>query len=142
MILSDIVQTGFTAGLWDTEDVNGNFMLDGAEDLDGDGILDQETFINQTLDDLDLQIFDKTLGLPVEFSTSDMDSIEHGYFDIPSLLQGDDFAIRVLYFNDFAPANLVNYGVAWIAVPEPGTVVLMGLGALGLIGVRRRRRRA
>lgn len=100
-----------------------------------------ETFNALTLNDLDLEIWAlPLLGAPVQLfaSTSDMDSIEHLAVNIPAGNLQDRIAIRVRFFNDYTPQyGWERYGLAWRAVPTPGT---LGLAAVGLLALARRRR--
>lgn len=140
--LGDIAQTGFTNGLWDTEDLDFSGTFNGAEvDVDGDGILDVEQFTALTLNDLDLELWNLTLNQRVFFSSSDMDSIEHFDWSIPQAMWGDDFSLRVTRFRQFGPSD-DPFAVSWwaIAVPEPNTLALFASAAFALVGTRRRRR--
>jgi PEP-CTERM motif len=81
----------------------------------------------QRLTDLDLELFQvnnlgQKLGGPIDFSTSDIDNVEHIYF--PGLAAGK-YDLEVL--NRMANQSDV-YALAW-SVPEPATFVLLMLGA-------------
>jgi hypothetical protein len=144
--LGDIAQTGFTNGHWDTEDRNFNGVLNPGEDVDGDGNLDVETLTAMTLNDLDLEIWNTTLGQRVFFSSSDIDSIEHFDWTVPLGMRDNQFELRVTRFRQFGPTD-DRFGVAWIAaVPEPSSIALASLGGLVLaaavLGKRRRSKRS
>ena len=120
-------------------DSNGNDLWDP-------GIFFNETFSASTLDDLDLWIWDATVKDVVFSSTSDMDSIEHVYFDIPAASSHHDFQVVVNFFNDFIPAaqDMINYGLAWnvlpvTLIPEPPAAILM-TAALAVATMIRRSR--
>ncbi len=98
-------------------------------------------FVGKILNDLDLEIWDlSTIGgaSKVYFSNSDADSIEHVNWSVPLALRGDQFALRVNFFNDFAAIGADSYGLAWRAVPTPGIGGALALGGV-LIFARRRR---
>ena len=141
--LSDQIRADFNTEEWNTEDLNGDGILQPAEDVNNNGMTEQETFSTFALNDLDLEIWNQTLGSRTFFSSSDMDSIEHVDWLVPIGMRHDDFAIRVLRFNQFGSAD-DRYGLAWTtAVPEPGTLVLMALGGgLAMLWGRRRANRA
>lgn len=118
-------------GLWDTEDVNVNGVLDAGEDLDLDGVLDMESLTASALNDLDLELYRiPAAGAPiqVDISTSDIDNVEHLF---ATLIAGN-YRLDVVNRS----GNTESYGLAWF-VPEPTCLVLL-LGA-GAAVTRRRR---
>ena len=117
-----IISNVLTAnGIWDTEDANGNGVLEAGEDtLVVNGVLDQESFTMSALNDLDLELWQlPAAGAPlrVDFSTSDIDNVEHIW--MPNLALGN---YRLDVLNRSAAAD--SYAVAWM-VPEPGAVAML-----------------
>lgn len=87
---------------------------------------------------LDLQIYDSTdsfLGTLIDESVSTVDNVEHLYFDTLSegrytiVVTGDQD-------RDFALA----WSSSFTAVPEPGSALVLAIGAVGVSVIRRRRR--
>jgi hypothetical protein len=70
--------------------------------------------------------------------------VDHLYFQVPS---DGSYAVRVTWVGSTYDIGGVSpqaddYGLAWsvTAVPEPGTLVVMGLGVAGLLRRRARQR--
>jgi len=88
------------------------------------------------LSDLDLELFGLKDGVstPLAASTSDMDSMEHIFFDDAGQLQSDAFdffMLRTSFYRSFG-AQSESFALAWRVetVPEPATLGLVVLGAL------------
>jgi hypothetical protein len=89
------------------------------------------------LADLDLEIWDATFTTRLAASESTFNDVEHLFWDIPAEGQ---YGLRVTYPRQvFGVPRPEVYGLAWMAVPEPATVLFLGLGTAGLWLLRRRR---
>ena len=69
--------------------------------------------------------------------------------DIPTVTAGDAWAGQTIGVQILATADFGNMGGYWVldnvqltAAPEPASAALLSLGAIGLLGARRRRKRA
>ncbi len=94
-----------------------------------------ETFTDLGMTDLDLYLFEKgetDISKHVWASLSLVDSVEHIFFQIQKT---GEYEFWVRQFDE--PLGDQFYGVAWWAVPEPSTLFLFGMGALGLLRKRR-----
>jgi hypothetical protein len=98
-------------------------------------------------DQLDLQVWKLSAGVPTTLiaeSTSPYNNVDHLYFQVPS---DGSYAVRVTWVGSTYDIGGVSpqaddYGLAWsvTAVPEPGTLVVMGLGVAGLLRRRAKQR--
>jgi len=89
------------------------------------------------LADLDLEIWDATFTTRLAASESTYNNVEHLFWDIPA---DGQYGLRVTYPQQvFGTAVEETYGLAWMAVPEPATILFLGAGAAGLWLTRRRR---
>lgn len=78
---------------------------------------------------LDLEIWDYTFSRLYATSMSTYNDVEHLHFVLP---QDGDYAVRVVYngqvFGEVDPLG-ESYGLAWAVIPEPGTLLLLLVGA-------------
>lgn len=116
---------------WDSQvaldDANNNTLFDLGE-----------TFTRSALSDLDLAL-QRNTGTPqapvwenVDFSISSVDNLEHIFYRTEA---AGMYRFGVISPFTFTPGT--QYGLAWWAVPTPGTIGLLGLA--GLVAARRRR---
>ena len=113
------------------------------------------TFRNDSFDDLDLYLYEADVnGAPTgealaasisgwDVNNPDeaglgLDSVEHLYFAVP---EDGNYLLRVVWtqeiFDNVGDVNAEDYALVWTATPEPGTMVLVGMG---LAVIMRRRR--
>ncbi|MGI9519583.1 MAG: PEP-CTERM sorting domain-containing protein [Pirellulaceae bacterium] len=97
-----------------------------------DGNVDINIFDPVTsLANMSLEIFDiNDLVNPIDQSLSTVDNVEHLYF---STLGAGLYTIKV------STDMTTEFGLAWYAVPEPGSLVFLGFGSVAVALGRRRR---
>ncbi|MEX0678208.1 MAG: PEP-CTERM sorting domain-containing protein [Pirellulales bacterium] len=100
---------------------------------------------DDSYDDLDLELWSVSDGSPptlISESASAFNNSEHFSFPLPAT---GDYALRVRWFDEVfdlvEDEDLETYGLAWAVVPEPSTVVLMGMATAAVLFVAGRRRR-
>lgn len=89
---------------------------------------------------LNLEVWDSTFTNLISESMSTYNPVEHLTFALPST---GTYGLRVTYpSNVFGALTDEEFGLAWwgVAIPEPGSIVLL-LAGVGLMGARRERRR-
>ena len=100
-------------------------------------------FTDTSYDNLDLELWDVAAGSAANLiseSKSRYNNSEHFHFAIPTAGQ---YMLRVRWteemFDLVGDANREHYGLAWmVAVPEPGTLVLIAIALLGAMIPRSR----
>ncbi|HZZ27625.1 MAG TPA: PEP-CTERM sorting domain-containing protein [Pirellulales bacterium] len=122
---------------WDDAINNAN---GGTAGVNGSGTFNgTNTFSRLNLTDLDLYLFsvnpaDGSLIQVFDYSTSDIDNVEYLYDNLPAGTYQLDVADA-----QYAPPSDTVYGLAWTAVPEPASFVLMAVAGVLVLAYRRRR---
>lgn len=101
-------------------------------------------FSDISYDNLDLELWDvvgNTAAGLISSSSSQYNNSEHFHFTVPTTGR---YMLRVRWTDELfdlaADVNAEHYGLAWstVAVPEPGTILLMTIGVSVLVFARRR----